>query len=149
MMSLATDNSFGEYVILAFDENFDAGHGERDQPTPINPFFYLRGDWFWYHHPRPGQDSVLRALSAPPGIKAFQGISECSFLDDELFALLLDPAARSQLGSVLTNRYFCRPEREDHCVCQAAKSEIAKYQRRLDEGGRIAEDASKKLNINN
>ena len=111
---------------------------ENDQPTPINPFFYLRGDGFWHHHPCPGQDAVLRSLSGPPGIRAFQAISDYVFLDDELFALLRDPVARSQLRSVLINRYFA--DQGARVIALANReSEIAKYQRQLDEGGRVAE----------
>jgi hypothetical protein len=72
----------------------------------VQSIFYLRGDGFWHNHPCAGQDAVLRALSAPPGIKAFQAISDYVFRNDELFALLRDPVTRSQLRSVLINRYF-------------------------------------------
>ena len=89
---------------------------------------------------RPGQDAVLRALSGPPGIKAFQAISDYVFLDDELFALLRDPVARSQLRSVLINRYLA-DQRAKVIALAERESEIAKCQRRLDEGGRVAEGA--------
>ena len=130
--------TYSPELLELFGEYFDAVRSENDQPTPINPFFYLRGDGFWHHHPCPGQDAVLRALSAPPGIKAFQAISDYVFLDDELFALLRDPVARSQLRSVLINRYFA-DQRAKVIALAERESEIAKYQRRLDEGGRVAE----------
>jgi predicted restriction endonuclease len=38
-------------LLELFGEYFDAVRSERDQPTPINPFFYLRRDGFWHHHP--------------------------------------------------------------------------------------------------
>ncbi len=130
--------TYSPELLELFGEYFDAVRSENDQPTPINPFFYLRGDGFWHHHPCPGQDAVLRALSAPPGIKAFQAISDYVFLDDELFALLRDPVARSQLRSVLINRYFA--DRRAKVIALAEReSAIAKYQRQLDEGGRVAE----------
>ena len=111
--------TYSPELLELFGEYFDAVRSENDQPTPINPFFYLRGDGFWHHHPCPGQDAVLRALSGPPGIKAFQAISDYVFLDDELFALLRDPVARSQLRSVLINRYFADQRREGHCACRS------------------------------
>jgi len=127
-------------LLELFGEYFEAVRSERDQPTPLNPFFYLRGDKFWHHHPRPGQDAVLSALSAPPGVKALDAISDHVFLDDELFALLCDPASRAELRSVLINRYFA--DRRDKVLAVAAReSEIASYQRQIDEGGRVAESA--------
>jgi putative restriction endonuclease len=130
--------TFSPELLELFREYFDAVRAKNDQPTPINPFFYLRGDGFWHHHPRPGQEAVLRALSAPPGMKAFKAISDYVFLDDELFALLRDPVARSQLRSALINRYFA-DQRAKIAALAERESEIAKYQRRLDEGGRVAE----------
>ena len=62
-----------------------------------------------------GSGTIIRALvrmlsSARSArrreIKAFQAISDYVFRDDELFALLRDPVTRSQLRSVLINRYF-------------------------------------------
>ena len=130
--------TYSPELLELFGEYFDAVRSENDQPTPINPFFYLRGDGFWHHHSTSGQDAVLRALSGPPGIKAFQAISDYVFLDDELFALLRDPVARSQLRSVLINRFFA--DRRAKVIALAEReSAIAKYQRQLDEGGRVAE----------
>jgi putative restriction endonuclease len=130
--------TYSPELLELFGEYFDAVRSERDQPTPINPFFYLRGDGFWHHHPCPGQEAVLRALSAPPGIKAFQAISDYVSLDDELFGLLCDPLSRSQLRSALINRYFA-DQRAKVIALVERESEIAQYQRRLEEGGRIAE----------
>jgi putative restriction endonuclease len=130
--------TYSPELLELFREYFDAVRSENDQPTPINPFFYLRGDGFWHHHPRSGQDTVLRALNGPSGINAFQEISDYVFLDDELFALLRDPVARSQLRFILINRYFA----DQHAAVMAIadrESAIAKYQRQLDEGGRVAE----------
>ena len=125
-------------LLELFGEYFDAVRSENDQLTPINPYFYLRSDGFWHHHPCPGKDAILCALSSPPGIRAFQDLSDYVFLDDELFALLRDPIARSQLRFVLINRYFA--DRRARVMALAEREfEIAKYQRRLEEGGRIAE----------
>ena len=130
--------TYSPELLELFGEYFDAVRSENDQPTPINPFFYLRGDGFWHHHSKSGQDAVLRALSGPPGITAFQAISDYVFLDDELFALLRDPVARSQLRSVLLNRYFA-DRRATVIAIADRESAIAKYQRQLNEGSRVAE----------
>jgi putative restriction endonuclease len=132
--------TYSPELLELFAEYFDAVRAEGDQPTPINPFFYLRGDKFWHHHPRLGQEAVLRALQAPPGIKAFQAISDYVFLDHELFALLHDRASRAELREVLISRYFAA-QRARVVVIAEKESEIADYQRRLDEGDRIAECA--------
>jgi putative restriction endonuclease len=123
-----------------FGEYFEAVRSGSDQPTPYNPYFYLRGDKFWHHHARPGQEAVLSALSGSPGIKALDAISDYVFLDDELFALLRDPASRAKLRSVLINRYFAG-QRDKVLAVAARESEIASYQRQIDEGGRVAESA--------
>lgn len=133
--------TYSPELLELFAEYFDVVRSEGDQPTPINPFFYLRGDKFWHHHPRPGQEAVLSALRAPQGIKAFQAISDYAHLDDELFALLQHAANRAALRAVLINRYFA--DRRAKVVALAEReSEIANYQRRLDQDGRVAECAS-------
>jgi putative restriction endonuclease len=123
--------TYSPELLELFGEYFEVVRSENDQPTPINPFFHLRGDGFWHHHPCPGQDAVLRALSAPPGIQTFRAISDYVFLDDELFALLRNPVARSELRSVLISRYFA-DQRAKVIALAERESEIAKYQQRLD-----------------
>ncbi len=95
-----------------------------------------------------GFGTIIRAqarmlFSAPSarlrGSRHSKTISDYVFLDDELFTLLRDPVARSQLRSVLINRYFA-DQRARVIAIAERESEIAQYQRRLEEGGRIAED---------
>ena len=130
--------TYSPELLELFAEYFEAVREPGDQPTPINPFFYLRGDKFWHHHPRPGQEALLIALQAPPGVKAFQAISDYVFLDDELFAILQERDNRAALREVLINRYFSS-KRSKVCALAERESEISDYQRKLDEGDRMAE----------
>jgi putative restriction endonuclease len=132
--------TYSPELLELFAEYFEAVREEGDQLTPINPFFYLRGDGFWHHHPRAGREMVLSALKAPPGVRAFQEISDYVALDDELFEILQDHAGRSALRDVLISRYFA-PKRGQVGTIAQRESKIADYQRRLDEGGRVAESA--------
>src|SRR5579862_5727194 len=62
--------TYSPELLELFGEYFDAVRSQNDKSTPLNPFFYLRGDGFWHHHAVPGQEAVLAALGSPPGIAA-------------------------------------------------------------------------------
>jgi putative restriction endonuclease len=81
---------------------------------------------------------VLSALQSPPGIKAFQAISDYVFLDDELFALLQSRDSRAALREVLITRYFSAKRTKVAAIAEK-ESRISDYQRKLDAGGRIEE----------
>jgi putative restriction endonuclease len=131
--------TFSPELLEHFREYFDVVRTAEDKPTPINPYFYLRGDKFWHHHAKPGQQQVLAALQSPPGIGAFREISDYAYLDDALFELLLDKANRAELRSVLINRYFSRC-RDQVAGLANREEQVADYQRRLDQGDTIKED---------
>jgi predicted restriction endonuclease len=73
--------TYSPELLELFGEYFEVVRTTDDKPTPINPFFYLRGDGFWHHHPRPGKKGILEALQSPPGIAAFREISDYVFLE--------------------------------------------------------------------
>jgi predicted restriction endonuclease len=72
--------TYSPELLELFGEYFDAVRSENDQSTPINPYFYLRSDGFWHHHACPGKDSIVGALSSPPGIKASKNSRTMYFL---------------------------------------------------------------------
>jgi putative restriction endonuclease len=89
-----------------FKAYFDIVKSVNDSLTPLLPFFHLRGDKFWHHHPRPGQESTYQALSNPGGKGKFLGVVDHAYLDDALFQLLCDPDTREQLRQTIVSRYF-------------------------------------------
>jgi len=52
-------------LLELFRRYFDVVRTPQDQPTAINPFFFLRGDGFWHHHPHPGQERAYAAMRGP------------------------------------------------------------------------------------
>ena len=129
--------TFSPELLELFAEYFEAVRQEGDRARPINPFFHLWEDKFWHHYPRPGQEAVLIALQAAPGVKAFLAISDHVFLDDELFLLLHHRDNRAALREVLITRYFS-PWRTRVASIAEKESRISDYQRKLDAGRGIA-----------
>ena len=148
MMSLATDNSFGEYVILAFDENFDAVRSEK---RPAN------SDHCSFTAPPPV--TIIRApaedapLAAPPARRRGSGHSKQSRITS---FWMTDSSPCFAIPSLLTTAFLVSSavstlptgaRRSLRLPTRIRNRKISGG--RVDEGGRIAEDASKKLNINN
>jgi putative restriction endonuclease len=131
--------TYSPELLELFGEYFEAVREPGDQPTPINPFFFLRSDKFWHHHPLPGQEAVLKAMQSPPGIKAFQAISDYVYLDEELYALLRDRSARSALREAIIRRYFASKRTALESLIRS-EAEIADYQRKLEDGTRAKEN---------
>ena len=130
--------TFSPELLELFAEYFAVVREEGDRETPINPFFYLRGDGFWHHHPRPGQEAALGALQSPPGVKGFLAISDYAYLDDALFLMLQHRENRAALREALITRYFSAWRTRVAAIAEK-ESRIADYQRKLDEGGVAAE----------
>jgi putative restriction endonuclease len=93
-------------LLEVFQRYFQAVRTQNDSPTPINPFFYLRSDKFWHHQPRPGQENVCTALRAPGSMASLANMIDYAYLDEALFALLLDPVKREAMRQALIVRYF-------------------------------------------
>lgn len=97
---------FEPELLERFKAYFDIVKSGDDSPTPLLPFFHLRGDKFWHHHPRPGQESAYQTLDNPGGKGRFLGVVDHAYLDDALFQLLRAPDTRDQLRQVIIRRYF-------------------------------------------
>ena len=104
----ASDNKFrlSPELMEHFRRYFDAVKSESDSCTPINPFFYMRSEPFWHHRAAPGKEAICEALSSPGGRKKLGEIIDHAFLDDGLFALLLDGAKRAEIREAVIARYF-------------------------------------------
>ncbi|MBI4831438.1 MAG: HNH endonuclease [Candidatus Lindowbacteria bacterium] len=93
-------------LLERFKAYFDLVKSQDDSLTPLLPFFFLRGDKFWHHKPRQGQEPVYAALSDPGGRAKFLDIIDYTYLDEDLFHLLQNPETRDRLRETLIRRYF-------------------------------------------
>lgn len=92
------------------------------------PFPRLRTDGFWHLIPNPGYE--IRYTDGFQSMARLREMSAGATMDEDLFALLMQPEAREQLRMVLINTYFA-PEIRPILVKQA-KVNVAAYQYRLD-----------------
>lgn len=74
---------------LSYSSQVGAG-----SPRPFMPFFHLKTSGFWHLHARRGQEAALNAARAFTSMSHLSSVVSHASLDDDLFALLLDPAAR-------------------------------------------------------
>jgi putative restriction endonuclease len=108
-------------LLERFRRYFDVVKTNADSFSPILPFFHLRSSPFWHHRAVPGKEAVCEALSGPGGQKKLAGIIDSAFLDDELFALLQQPAIRQEMREALICRYF--PSKHDELMRLADQEE--------------------------
>jgi putative restriction endonuclease len=139
----AADNQIrlGPEMMEHFRRYFDIVRTDADSCTPLNPFFYLRSEPFWHHQAMDGKEAVCEALSGPGGRKKLEEVVDYSFLDDELYALLLSPEARKELRDSIITRYF--PNHYEALV-QIANEEdavgiYAEAMKGMVDGGRVQE----------
>lgn len=135
---------YGPELLERFRRYFDVVKTDADAFTPILPFFHLRSSPFWHHRPIPGQEAVCAALNDPGGPRKLQAVVEYAFLDDELFAMLQQPAIRQEMREALICRYF--PSKHDELMRLADQEEGAGLYAQvlrgeLKECGRVKEDA--------
>ena len=97
---------YGPELLELFREYFNIVCTPADQCSPLLPFFYLRGDGFWHHQLLPGKQPVYEAMSGPGSVAQLAGVVSHAHLDDELFGLVANRAAREVLREALISRYF-------------------------------------------
>ena len=108
-------------LLEPFARYFDVVREGDDQCTPINPYFYLRGDGFWHHQPRSGQEAVLQAMSNPPGVAGLLEIVDHVKLDDELHALLCSAQNREILRQTIIDTYFAKHREQLNALIAQAR----------------------------
>jgi putative restriction endonuclease len=118
-------------LLEVFRRYFDVVRTPSDQPTAINPFFFLRSDKFWHHQPQPGQEKASAAMRAPGSLGQLTAVISHSFLDEELYAALLDPVKREALRLALINRYFAVHRLEIMRVVERER-QIGLYEQELE-----------------
>ena len=70
------------------------------------PFFHLKGDKFWHHKPKPGFESAITSGLKIRSVGLLRETVQYAYFDEELFALLVNPASRDQLTDVLIHTWF-------------------------------------------
>ncbi len=130
-----------------FNRYFEIVKARDDSPTPINPFFFLRGDKFWHHRPRPGMEKAYRYMRGPRGIRALNEVIEYAYLDDELYEILNDPGCREKLRRTIIGRYFAEHTQALNKLIREER-QIGQHERFLKDlpGDRVSEKRAPKVN---
>ncbi len=134
-------------LMEVFRRYFDVVRTPSDQPTAINPFFFLRSDKFWHQQPRPGQEQACAAMRAPGSLGLLTTVIAHAFLDDDLYAALLDPVKREALRQALISRYFAGHRQEIMRVVERER-QIGLYEQKLERSlnrGRTSARATREL----
>ena len=85
---------------------FEVVRGPSDHLNPYFPFFHLRGEGFWHLRPLPGREQVLEARNSARSVADITGNVAYAYLDDDLYALMQDAKARSELREELVVVWF-------------------------------------------
>jgi len=123
---------YGPELLELFHEYFTIVQTPADRCTPLLPYFYLKGDRFWHHRPRPGQESVYTAMSDPGSGPQMLAVVEYAYLDDELFLLVADRTSREVLRQSIISRYFAG-HRDELLTLSRQEDEIGLYRDRLEQ----------------
>src|SRR5690606_31427379 len=87
---------------------FDAVRTEQDHPNPYFPFFHLKSSGFWHLAVIPGREQAADAITSARSNSAITDNFAYVQLNDDLYALLMDGAAREALGNALAQHWFDR-----------------------------------------
>ncbi len=75
-------------------------------PRPYLPFYHLKTSGFWHLHAQRGQQAVLAAAHTFKAMSQLSTVVAFANLDDELFALLLNPASREVIRQTIIDTYL-------------------------------------------
>ena len=119
VISMIEDGQIQENVIVCSEELKDtfgrymATVSDR-RPNIAMPFFHLKTDKFWTHHPMPKQrDKLKRARKIRTLARLYELISHVT-LDEELFVFLTDAISREEIRQTLISTYFPELARDIH-----------------------------------
>lgn len=85
--------------------NYMSGLTNR-HPNIALPFYHLKSDKFWHHHPNPGREEALRAARKVRTLSRLHELISHVSLDEELFVLLSDTVGREKIRQTLIRTYF-------------------------------------------
>ena len=80
------------------------------RPNLALPFFHLKSEGFWHHHPNAGYETALRVTTQIKTVSRLREIIAHASLDGEFFTLLTIPHDREVLRQTLIHTYL--PEHE-------------------------------------
>ena len=111
VIALIEDGQIHENVIACSEELKDTffRYMSRLSDRRANialPFFHLKSDKFWHHHPNPGREEELRAARKVRTLSRLHELISHVSLDDELFVLLSDSVSREKIRQALIRTYF-------------------------------------------
>ena len=89
-------DTFGRYMVRV---------GDR-RPNIWLPFFHLKTDKFWTHHPMPKQSDRLKRTRKIPTLARLNELISHVTLDEELFVFLTDAISREKIRKTLIDTYF-------------------------------------------
>ena len=96
---------FDEGLRKGFSLHFNIHRTEKDRDNPHLPFFHLRSERFWHHHPKPGHALKYQQLTTVSGPGELNKHIAYAFLDEALFQLLQNKVAREYLKASLLENF--------------------------------------------
>ena len=100
------------------------------RPNLALPFFHLKSEGFWHHHPNAGYETALRVTTQIKTVSRLREIIANSSLDDELFNLLTIPHDREVLRQTLIHTYLSEHEQAIERILSETE-QISVYREKL------------------
>ena len=76
------------------------------RPNLALPFFHLKSEGFWHHHPNAGYETALRVTTQIKTVSRLREIVAYASFDDELFLLLTNTHDREVIRQTIIDTYF-------------------------------------------
>ena len=76
------------------------------RPNLALPFFHLKSEGFWHHHPNAGYETALRVTTQIKTVSRLREIVAYASFDEELFLLLTNTHDREVIRQTLIDTYF-------------------------------------------
>jgi putative restriction endonuclease len=130
---------FAPPLLERYNTLFATVRAAGDHPNPYFPFLHLAGRLrggdgsFWHLSPIPGREAVLAAMSTARSSTDITANIAFAELDQELFALLQDPASIEALAETIATHWLDRGLKELRVVA-ALSSQSSVYERKLRSG---------------
>jgi putative restriction endonuclease len=124
-------------LVELFKRYFEIARAADDRCTPEYPFFYLKNDHFWHLKAHADNQAQVDTMSSPSSWAATVRLVAHTSLDEALFDLLADSAAREALRNTLVSSYFPN-QRAEILAIAMEEMEIGAVRREWEEGSNPA-----------